>query len=126
MQSTDLGVKIGSRIRASRMSIGLTQEQLAEKVGVSWSTISSLERGMHMVSLERLLDICEALNSGLEIILCDYINIAGLYSDNDSQKILEMLTLLTPTQKKVSAKYCYAAHESRLHQNDRCKRFLLF
>lgn len=27
--------------------------------------------------------------------------------------------------KKVSAKYCYAAHESRLHQNDRCKRFTL-
>ena len=26
---------------------------------------------------------------------------------------------------KVSAKYCYAAHESRLHQNDRCKRFTL-
>ena len=25
----------------------------------------------------------------------------------------------------VSAKYCYAAHESRLHQNDRCKRFTL-
>ena len=25
----------------------------------------------------------------------------------------------------VSAKYCYAAHESRLHQNDRCKRFAL-
>ena len=27
--------------------------------------------------------------------------------------------------KIVSAKYCYAAHESRLHQNDRCKRFAL-
>ena len=26
----------------------------------------------------------------------------------------------------VSAKYCYATHESRLHQNDRCKRFTLF
>ena len=25
----------------------------------------------------------------------------------------------------VSAKYCYAAHVSRLHQNDRCKRFAL-
>ena len=25
----------------------------------------------------------------------------------------------------VSAKYCYAAHESHLHQNDRCKRFTL-
>lgn len=85
MQSTDLGVKIGSRIRASRMSIGLTQEQLAEKVGVSWSTISSLERGMHMVSLERLLDICEALNSGLEII-CELPKInplnAGFHPNN--------------------------------------------
>lgn len=28
-------------------------------------------------------------------------------------------------KNKVSAKYCYAAHESRLHQNDRCKRFTL-
>ena len=25
----------------------------------------------------------------------------------------------------VSAKYCYATHELRLHQNDRCKRFTL-
>ena len=25
----------------------------------------------------------------------------------------------------VSAKYCYATHELRLHQNDRCKRFAL-
>ena len=30
-----------------------------------------------------------------------------------------------PIREKVSAKYCYAAHESRLHQNDRCKRFAL-
>ena len=29
-------------------------------------------------------------------------------------------------RNKVSAKYCYAAHDSRLHQNDRCKRFTLF
>ena len=28
-------------------------------------------------------------------------------------------------RRSVSAKYCYAAHESRLHQNDRCKRFAL-
>ena len=27
---------------------------------------------------------------------------------------------------RVSVKYCYATHELRLHQNDRCKRFTLF
>ena len=34
--------------------------------------------------------------------------------------------ILIPSElSEVSAKYCYAAHESRLHQNDRCKRFAL-
>ena len=30
-----------------------------------------------------------------------------------------------PYTYTVSAKYCYAIHELRLHQNDRCKRFTL-
>ena len=33
--------------------------------------------------------------------------------------------IIVNLQMNVSAKYCYAAHESRLHQNDRCKRFAL-
>lgn len=32
---------------------------------------------------------------------------------------------LRKNAKSVSAKYCYAIHELRLHQNDRCKRFTL-
>ena len=48
----------------------------------------------------------------------------------DSVKILlfsddEKLYNSTERIIGVSAKYCYAAHESRLHQNDRCKRFAL-
>ena len=32
---------------------------------------------------------------------------------------------ITLSDLEVSAKYCYAIHELRLHQNDRCKRFTL-
>lgn len=38
---------------------------------------------------------------------------------------LSELDSINKARCKVSAKYCYAAHESRLHQNDRCKRFTL-
>ena len=41
---------------------------------------------------------------------------------DDTEELFEGLSI---SQCKVSAKYCYAAHESRLHQNDRCKRFAL-
>ena len=36
-----------------------------------------------------------------------------------------ILDNLTTGMYSVSAKYCYATHELRLHQNDRCKRFTL-
>ncbi len=100
MPTTDFGLKIGARVKAARLLKGLTQEQLAEMAGVSWSTISSLERGQHMVSIERLIDISEVLDSGLELLLCDFLDINNINSDRYSQEIIEMLTLLTPIQKQ--------------------------
>ena len=41
------------------------------------------------------------------------------------QEIYELFSDKTEDYMNVSAKYCYATHELRLHQNDRCKRFTL-
>ena len=91
---------LSERIYQFRRRCGLSQEQLAEKLGVSWSTISCLERGQHMVSIERLFEISSALNIGIETLLCDYINIDNFYGDDISQEILKTLPLLSYEQKK--------------------------
>ena len=39
---------VADAIKALREARGLTQEQLAEKIGVSIETISSIERGIKM------------------------------------------------------------------------------
>ena len=100
MQTNNIGFNIGQRVKSARLQAKLTQEQLAEKVGVSWSTISCLERGQHMVSIERLFEISSALNIGIETLLCDYINIDNFYGDDISQEILKTLPLLSYEQKK--------------------------
>ena len=100
MQTISIGFNIGQRVKSARLQANLTQEQLAEKVGVSWSTISCLERGQHMVSIERLFEISSALNIGIESLLCDYINIDKLYDDDISQEILKKLPLLNYEQKQ--------------------------
>ena len=46
------------------------------------------------------------------------INAKDLCSIKDIQELKSVDSI-------VSAKYCYATHELRLHQNDRCKRFTL-
>ena len=48
-----------------------------------------------------------------------------IYKAGYGQKQMQMYQDARNSSSKVSAKYCYAAHESRLHQNDRCKRFAL-
>lgn len=44
------------------MNRGLTQEQLAERVGCAWETISKIERGKNPPSVKVLYDLAKALN----------------------------------------------------------------
>jgi len=53
--------RFGERIRQLRTSKGLTQEELAEAVGVSTDFISLIERGERAPSFENLERLAEAL-----------------------------------------------------------------
>lgn len=52
---------VGKRIRHRRWMIGMTQQQLAEKVGIKFQQIQKYETGMNRVSASRLWDISEVL-----------------------------------------------------------------
>ena len=52
---------IGDYIKAKRESLGLTQEQLAEQVGVSPRTISNWETGKSKIKFENVEKLAEAL-----------------------------------------------------------------
>lgn len=53
---------VGQRIRQRRWMSGMTQQQLAEKVGIKFQQIQKYETGMNRVSASRLWDIAEALS----------------------------------------------------------------
>jgi len=54
-------VHVGKRIRHRRWMIGMTQQQLADKVGIKFQQIQKYETGMNRVSASRLWDIADAL-----------------------------------------------------------------
>lgn len=60
---------IGSRIKAERKKLGLTQEGLAELVNVSPHYIYEIERGMKSMSLETMVLIAEKLELSTDYIL---------------------------------------------------------
>ena len=55
-------IHVGKRIRHRRWLIGMTQQQLAEKVGIKFQQIQKYETGANRVSASRLWDISDALD----------------------------------------------------------------
>ena len=54
-------VHVGKRVRHRRWMVGMTQQQLASKVGIKFQQIQKYETGMNRISASRLWDIAEAL-----------------------------------------------------------------
>jgi len=55
-------VHVGKRVRHRRWLIGMTQQQLAEQVGIKFQQIQKYETGANRISASRLWDIAEALD----------------------------------------------------------------
>ncbi|CUH07359.1 transcriptional repressor DicA [Jannaschia seosinensis] len=52
---------VGKRIRHRRWMVGMTQQQLAERVGIKFQQIQKYETGMNRVSASRLFEIAQAM-----------------------------------------------------------------
>lgn len=55
-----------NKIKELRLKYGLTQEQLAEKVGVRRETIVFLEQGKYNPSLKLAHDVAKALKTSID------------------------------------------------------------
>ena len=62
-------VQLGKRVRIRRNVLGITQEGLAEKIGVSTSFVGHIERGTRKLSVETLYALCEALDTSADFLL---------------------------------------------------------
>ena len=63
-----LQVLFGKRLRRIRRSKDLTQEQLADMVGVSTEFISNIERGINAPSFDTLERIADTLNMQVNLL----------------------------------------------------------
>lgn len=68
-EKKEINIQIGEQIRLAREQTKLTQEQLAERIGVSPQYISDLERGVVGISIPTLKRACIALGTSSDRIL---------------------------------------------------------
>ena len=104
--------RIGERIKQCREQLGLTQEQFAERLGLTTNYISTVERGASFPRCEKLIAIINGLETSADAIFCDAITHtseyrSGILSEElkelpaeEQQRILEIVELMIKQAKK--------------------------
>lgn len=54
------------KLKAARASLDMSQQQLADRVGVSRQTINAIEKGDYNPTIRLCLSICRTLNKTLD------------------------------------------------------------
>lgn len=91
---------IGRRIRIARNNTGLTQGELAKRMGVSPSFVGHLERGTRQASLETLVNLANELDLSVDYLLAACLKNSCLcskqipYTDKQLDVMQEMLAHL--------------------------------
>ena len=83
---------IGQRVRSQRRAEGLTQSELAERVGISASFLGHIERGTRVLSLETLMALCMALSvTPNDLLGMEHASISALLPDRVTVSVPNLL-----------------------------------
>lgn len=90
-------IAIGNRVRELREKRKLTQKELAEKVMVSSSVITRLEKGQTMVSVFTLIEISKVL----EVSVADILTDKSTFHEIELSNVITRLKTCSPEQRQV-------------------------
>ena len=60
-RAQDIDRHVGARMRERRILLGLTQQQMAELIGVTYQQAHKYERGLNRISAGRLFEIAQVM-----------------------------------------------------------------
>jgi transcriptional regulator with XRE-family HTH domain len=106
--------RVGARIRVVRTRAGLTQERLAERLGVETLSVSRFETGRRGVSIPTLFRIADALGVRVQDLIDVELPPQALELVIDSQPVRELVAVmarLPPSRQRLAVRLVRALGE---------------
>ena len=100
-------VKIGKYIAEKRKNLGLTQKQLAEKIGMSDKSVSKWERGICLPDVSLYFDLCSILGISINEFLAGEDIVHENIEKKSEENIISVVT--DSKRKQKSLKYIICA-----------------
>lgn len=86
----ELAVEIGRIIRKHRKASGLTQAMLAEAIGLESETVSRIESGIRLPSIEKLVEIADVFQVPVAVF---FETVATSKKQQETQLLAEKITV---------------------------------
>ncbi len=89
--ANSVDVHVGQRLRVRRSLLGLSQEKLADAIGLTFQQVQKYERGMNRISAGRLYQFSKILDVPVAFFFeqlgsaAENQNVARGFSDNDQE-----------------------------------------
>lgn len=99
---------IGALIKQMRKAAGMSQMNLADKIGVSYQQVQKYEKGASQLSVPRLLQIAEVFRVPVTAFLGDELDVdnreaaAGSNLTGDEAQLLQVFRRMKPKQQKLA------------------------
>ena len=77
---------LAGNIRSYRKNLGLTQEQLAERLGITLGTVSKWERGSSEPDLSYIMDLAELFHVSVDALIG--FSMRGADADEETDRIV--------------------------------------
>jgi transcriptional regulator with XRE-family HTH domain len=65
-KANPIDAHVGSRVRLRRMLLGMSQEKLAEKLGLTFQQVQKYEKGINRIGASRLFELAQLLGVGVD------------------------------------------------------------
>ena len=92
---------LGERIKKCRQELGLTQEDLAGRLGIGRSSMATYERGAEAPPYGRLIRIANELNVSTDYLLGyemdSQLDLSGIDEDN-KENVIKLVDMLKPKE----------------------------
>jgi transcriptional regulator with XRE-family HTH domain len=104
MTAPDLNARLGAVIRQKRVLLGLSQEAIGKRIGVTFQQVQKYEKGKNQLGFSTLVALAEALGTSVgelaQVALADEAPACDGISDRETLELMKRIAKLTPNQRK--------------------------
>jgi len=101
-----IDLHVGGKVRLRRKFLGLSQESLADHIGLTFQQVQKYERGANRISASKLFEIAAILKKPVEYFFAGYseAELAEDFNESESEKSIHEF-LMTPEGVELAASF---------------------